>query len=95
MKKMLFIFTVLVAINLSANNILMSWNCQEIVISLYENNKMKVRDIMYDIKYCDDGTIDLMWGGLTLLTVTKEVDGTIVVTNSDNSEDCKRFTRCY
>ncbi len=94
MKKLLLILTLIFSLNVKANTIIMEWNCENLIVSLCENDKMFVGGVEYDIVYCDD-KLYLNYNNQTLLYVIKESKDVILIVNMDNPSDKKKLTRCY
>jgi hypothetical protein len=94
MKKLLLIFSLVISLNLSANSILMSWNCDDLIVSLCENDKMIVGNITYNIMH-DGDRLYLFYAGIPLLYVIKNDFNTITIVNIDDKRDKRKLVRCY
>ena len=96
MKKILLIIGIIINLNLSANNIIMSWNCGGLIVSLCETNNMYVGDLRYEMYYPSDNKdiILLIHGGRPMLEVRKTGPNRITIINVDNRRDRKTFVKC-
>lgn len=93
MKKILIIGIILLTTNLTANNILKSWNCGNILVSLCENNKMCVGGLTYDIEY-KNNYIYLIYDNTPMLMIKGKLSDIITIINVDNKKDKKTFIIC-
>ena len=93
MKKTLLILSVLFALNLSARTPLITWQCDELTVSFYANDKMLVGGLLYDVSF-QGGHIVLYAGNRAMLMVSSGQGGGIIITNTDDTNDRKYFTKC-
>lgn len=96
MKKILLIIGFIVSLNVNANNVIMSWNCEGLIVSLCEDNTMCVGELEYQMYYPtgNEDIILLTYAGAVLLEVRKTSPNTITIINTDNRSDSKIFVRC-
>lgn len=97
MKKILLIIGFIVSLNVSANNVIMSWNCDGLIVSLCEGNTMCVGELEYQMYFPtgNEDVILLTCAGVALLEVRKTGPKTITIINTNNRRDRKTFVKCY
>ena len=96
MKKLLLIIGLIVSLNSNANNVIMSWNCEGLIVSLCEGNTMCVGELEYQMYYPtgNEDIILLTYAGKAMLEVRKTGPNTIIIINTDNRRDRKTFVKC-
>lgn len=96
MKKILLIIGFIFSLNVNANNVIMSWNCGGLIVSLCEGNTMCVGELEYQMYYPTDNEdiILLTYAGKVMLEIRKTGPNTITIINTDNRRDRKTFVKC-
>ena len=93
MKKIILALTMCLTLNLSARIPVRTWECDNLSVSFYADDTMLVGDLLYDIFYQGDYMI-LHAGGRGMLLVAKGTNGSIYITNVDDSSDKRYFKKC-
>jgi len=97
MKKLLLIIGLIVSLNSNANNVIMSWNCDGLIVSLCEGNTMCVGELEYKMYYPtgNEDVIILIFNGRPMLELRKTGPNAITIINTDNRRDRKTFVKCF
>ena len=93
MKNLVLIIAVLFSLNLSASTPLISWQCNDILVTFNEDNTMTVGNLTYDISYQGEHMV-LHTAGRGMLLVVKGSAGGLVIYNVDDRQDKKYFVKC-
>jgi hypothetical protein len=96
MKKILLIIGFIVSLNANASDVIMSWNCDGLIVSLCEGNVICVGELEYQVHYPtgNEDVIILTYDGRPMLEIRKTGVNTITIINTDNRKDRKTFIKC-
>ena len=94
MKRLLLLMLMVSTLSVSAGRTpLLSWECNDLIVSFYEDDKMSVGELLYNVSYQGDNLV-LYYGGRAMLLVKKGTNGSIVIINTDDRQDRKHFIKC-
>ena len=93
MKKIILTLAVLFSLNLSAGDPIRTWECNNLKVTFYSDDKMLVGDLMYDVSYQGEHML-LHANGRGMLLVSKGGNGSIYITNVDDTSDKRYFIKC-
>lgn len=94
MRILLFATLFLVSINMFSKDIVNSWACDDILITMYDDNTCDVGALTYEVKVVNGHYVFHLAGYVFLMAELKN-GNSLLVRSTDNSSDKKYFVNCH
>lgn len=96
MKKLVSILLLLASLNLSAGDMIRTWECNGTIVTYnFDKNTMSVGDLIYYAYWPNDNEMLLLYAGAEMFRVFKDGSGGLIFTYQVNGEKFSRhFIKC-
>lgn len=91
--KKLILLLLLVSSAAYSKNLMYSWECGDDMVLWYDDNTLQIGDVIYNVEHAE-GNISLTLAGYTFLIVQIQSNGDLLILNSDNSLDFRKYIKC-